>query len=101
MVRAALVAATVPVLVALSTGLCAQTTGIAACDDFLMKYEACLASRVPADHRTNFLRELDKKRKDWSDTAKIPNLKAALEDACKDSAKRIGSLLSAYFGCTF
>jgi hypothetical protein len=39
---------------ALSTGLRAQTIGIAACDDFLKKYEACAASKIPDGERGAF-----------------------------------------------
>ena len=74
-------------------GVSAQTTGIAACDDVLKKFEACLASRIPAAQKTTFQSQLDQMRKDFSDAAKNPSAKAALEGACKQSA-HTGTILT-------
>jgi hypothetical protein len=83
-----------------STGLGAQTTGIAACDDFLKKYDACLTSKVPATQRATFQGQLDQMRKAWADAAKNPGAKATLESSCRQSAEAMKSALSG-FGCTF
>ena len=100
MVRAAsAVSATSPLLV-LSTGLSAQTTGIAACDDFLKKYEACVTSKIPAAQKATFQAQLDQMRKAWSDAAKDPGAKATLESSCKQSAEQMKATMSA-FGCSF
>ena len=70
-------------LMGISAGLEAQTTGIAACDDFLKKYEACVTTRrcrlpqkddVPGPARAM--------RKAWAEAAKTPAAKASLEDSC-------------------
>jgi hypothetical protein len=45
--RSAIVTSAAFMLATLTTGVSAQT-GVASCDDFLKKYEACLASKVPA-----------------------------------------------------
>ena len=87
-------------LVMLSTGLSAQTTGVAACDDFLKKYEACVTSKVPAAQKAAFQGQLEQMRKAWSDAAKAPGAKATLESTCKQSADQMKAAMSA-FGCTF
>jgi hypothetical protein len=71
MFRTALVAAAATALTVVSTGLSAQTLGIAACDDFLKKYETCVTSQVPA-----------------------------IENACKQSAEQMKTAMSG-FGCKF
>jgi hypothetical protein len=84
----------------LSTGLSAQTTGIAACDDFLKKYEACVTSKIPAAQKTTFQAQLDQMRKAWSDAAKNANAKATLESTCKQSAEQMKAAMAG-FGCSF
>jgi hypothetical protein len=84
----------------LSTGLSAQSVGIAACDDFLKKYEACVTSKVPAAQQATFKGQLDQMRKAWSDAAKTPNAKTTLEGSCKQSAEQMKTSMSA-FGCAF
>jgi hypothetical protein len=100
MVRAASAVIATSAMVVLSTGLSAQTTGIAACDDFLKKYEACVTSKIPAAQKATFQGQLDQMRKAWSDAAKAPGAKAGLEGACKQSAEQMKASMSA-FGCSF
>lgn len=100
MVRATLAVTATSALLLLSTGLSAQTTGIAACDDFLKKYEACVSAKVPAAQRSAFQGQFEQMRKAWSDAAKNPNAKATLESACKQSAEQTKAAMSS-FGCTF
>jgi hypothetical protein len=100
MVRALLAAIAALPFLMLSTGLGAQTIGIAACDDFLKKYETCVTSKVPAAQRTTFQGQFDQMRKAWSDAAKNPSAKASLEGACKQSAEQVKAAMSG-FGCTF
>jgi hypothetical protein len=83
-----------------STGLSAQTLAIAACDDFLKKYETCVTSQVPAAQRATFQGQFDQWRKAWSEMAKNPNTKAGLENACKQSAEQMKTAMSG-FGCKF
>ncbi|HWE18610.1 MAG TPA: hypothetical protein VG758_15720 [Hyphomicrobiaceae bacterium] len=100
MVRAATAVFVTSAFLMLSTGLSAQTTGVAACDDFLKKYEACVTSKVPAAQKTMFQGQLDQMRKAWSDAAKAPGAKATLESACKQSAEQMKAAMSG-FGCAF
>ena len=100
MVRPKLVIAIASVLMTVSTGLSAQMTGIAACDDFLTKYEACVTSKVPAAQRATYQGQFEQMRKAWSDAAKNPGAKASLEGACKQSAEQMKAAMSG-FGCAF
>ena len=100
MARPKLVIAIASALMTVSTGLSAQMTGIAACDDFLKKYEACITSKVPAAQRATFQGQFDQMRKAWSDAAKNPGAKASLEGACKQSAEQMKAAISG-FGCAF
>jgi hypothetical protein len=83
----------------LSTGLSAQTTGIAACDDFLKKYEARVTSKVPVAQKATFQGLLDQMRKAWSEAAKAQGAKATLEGACQQSAEQMKAAMSG-FGCS-
>jgi hypothetical protein len=100
MVRPESVVAAVAVLMSLTSGLAAQTVGIAACDDFLKKYEACVGTNVPEAQRTMFKGQFDQMRKTWSDAAKDPGSKTMLEGTCKQSAEQMKMSMSS-FGCTF
>jgi hypothetical protein len=100
MVRPASVVVAAAVLMSLTGGLAAQTVGIAACDDFLKKYEACVSGNVPEAQRTMFKGQFDQMRKMWSDAAKDPASKTTLEGTCKQSAEQMKMSMSS-FGCTF
>jgi hypothetical protein len=100
MVRPALVAAGAFIVMSLSAGVSAQTTGIAACDDFLKKYEACVTSKIPAAQKATYQGQLEQIRKAWSDAAKNASTKAGLENACKQISDQMKPAMSG-FGCSF
>ena len=78
----------------------AQSTGIAACDDFLTKYDACIVSKVPEAQRAMYKTQIDQTRKAWVDMAKNPSAKAAMESTCKQTLDATKASLTA-LGCTF
>ena len=78
----------------------AEPVGIAACDEFLTKYEACIGTKVPAAQQTMFKSQMDQTRKSWTDLAKTPSGKQSLEAACKQTGEQMKTSLSAY-GCSF
>jgi len=78
----------------------AQSTGIATCDDFLTKYDACIVSKMPAAEQATFRSQLDQTRKAWMDMAKNPSVKSTLETTCKQTMDAIKASLQAY-GCSF
>jgi hypothetical protein len=85
----------------LSAGaMAADPIGVPACDDFLTKYEACITNNVPAAQKSMVQGQVDQMRKSWTDMAKNPQAKPALEGACKSSAEQMKAVVAAY-KCTF
>ena len=78
----------------------AQSTGIAACDDFLTKYDACVTSKIPEAQRAMYKTQLDQTRKTWIDMSKNPTTKATMEVTCKQTVDATKPSLTA-LGCTF
>lgn len=78
----------------------AQSTGIASCDEFLTKYDACVGSKVPEAQRAMFKTQIDQTRKAWVDMAKNPSTKATMEATCKQTMDATKASLTAY-GCSF
>ena len=83
-----------------ATAVRAQSTGVAACDDFLAKYETCITSKIPGAQQATFKGQLDQTRKTWTDAAKNSAAKPSLEAVCKQSADQMKTSLQA-FGCAF
>ncbi|MET0406878.1 MAG: hypothetical protein ABW006_00770 [Hyphomicrobium sp.] len=88
------------VLFAGVTAAQAQSTGIAACDDFLTKYDACVVAKVPEAQRAMYKTQIDQTRKTWVDMAKNPSVKSSMEATCKQTLDATKASLTAY-GCTF
>ena len=85
-----------------STAPAATTTaaiGVAECDDFLTKYEACLADKVPASARTALQQSLDATRAGWKQAVATPGGAEALKSACTQMRDTSRASLQAY-GCT-
>jgi hypothetical protein len=78
----------------------AQSTGIAACDDFLTKYDTCVSSKIPAEQQAMYKTQIDQTRKAWLDLAKNPSTKATMEASCKQTMDATKASLTA-FGCSF
>ena len=78
----------------------ADKIGVAECDEYIAKYEACISSKVPANMRATYQSAFDTARKAWRDAAATPAGKAGLAQACKmahDTAKQsLGS-----YGCSW
>jgi len=74
--------------------------GVAACDEFLKKYEACVSGKVPAAAQATFKTSLDAWRSSWKKLAETPQGKAGLATACKAAADQAKASLGSY-GCTW
>jgi hypothetical protein len=74
--------------------------GVAECDDFLKKYEACVSGKVPAAAQATFKTSLEQWRNSWKQLASTPQGKAGLAQACKAAADQAKSSLGSY-GCTW
>lgn len=88
------------VLLAGVTAAHAQSTGIAACDDFLTKYDACVVAKIPEARRTMYKTQIDQTRKSWVDMAKNPSIKSSMEATCRQTLDATKASLTAH-GCTF
>jgi hypothetical protein len=74
--------------------------GIAECDDFITKYEACVSSKVPEMARAQYQTALKQWRDSWKKLAENPQTKGSLAAACKQAREQQESALKMY-GCSF
>jgi len=72
--------------------------GIAECDDYIAKYEACTA-KVPEMARAAYKNALDQTRAQWKKLAENPQTRESLAAACKQAAEREASAWKMY-GCS-
>jgi hypothetical protein len=98
--RSAIVAGALLFAISFTTTGHAQSTGVAACDDFLEKYTTCVTSKLPAAAQSTYKAQLDQTRKMWLDMAKNPGAKSAMEASCKQTMDTMKTALSSY-GCSF
>ena len=77
-----------------------EKIGIAACDDFIDKYDACVTSKVPEAQRATYQSTLKQWRDSWRELAKNPMTKGTLEAGCKQAAEQAKTSMKAY-DCTF
>jgi hypothetical protein len=74
--------------------------GVAECDDYLAKYEACLTTKVPEAARAQFNSALAQTRSSWRQIASTPQGKAGLAQACKMAVDQTKTAMKPY-GCEF
>lgn len=96
----AIAAGTLLFAISFATAGHAQSTGVAACDDFLEKYTTCVTSKLPAAAQGTYKAQLDQTRKMWLDMAKNPGAKSAMEASCKQTMNTMKTALASY-GCSF
>lgn len=77
----------------------AGDVGIAECDDYLRKYEACLSGQVPEMARATLQQSLDATRNAWRQAAGNAQSAEALRGACVQARESTRASLQAY-GCT-
>jgi len=97
--RVRFIAASLAVSLLSVPALAQDKVGIAACDDFLAKYEACVA-KMPAASQQGVKDSIVQMRAAWKAAASDPSSKAALEASCKGSADSMNQSMQAY-GCKF
>jgi hypothetical protein len=83
-----------------TTAAAGDKIGVAECDDFLAKYEACVNSKVPSAMQATFKAPLDDWRGTWKKQAQTPQARAALTQACKSALENAKTSLGA-FGCAW
>ncbi len=74
--------------------------GVAECDEYIQKYEACLNGKVPAAAQATYKQSLDTMRTTWKKAAETPQGKAALAQGCKTALETAKTSMSS-FGCTW
>lgn len=77
----------------------ANSVGVAECDDFLTKYEACLADHVPESARAALQQSLNATRAGWVQAAATPAGRDSLKAACEQMRTTSRQSLQAY-GCS-
>ena len=74
-----------------------EKIGIAECDDYIAKYEAC-TPKVPEAGRAAYKSALDQTRASWKKLADNPQTKGALASACKQALQTAEATWKGY-GC--
>lgn len=74
--------------------------GIPDCDRFITSYEACVTTKVPADHRGTFSQQVAQLRATWQSLAENPQTRAQLEQVCRVQGAQMQRGLEP-FGCIF
>jgi hypothetical protein len=77
-----------------------ERVGVPECDEFLERYEKCVASKIPVAARPTFNGVMSRWIKSWREVASTPGGHAGLVQACKNASTQAGQSLSAY-GCTW
>jgi hypothetical protein len=74
--------------------------GVAECDEYIQKVEACLGGKVPEAQRATYKSALDTMRTTWKKAAETPQGKAALAQGCKAALDQAKTSMST-FGCSW
>jgi hypothetical protein len=78
----------------------ADKIGVAECDEFIAKYEACVNSKVPESARSMVKANLDAMRNAWKKAAETPQGKAGLAVGCKQALDQAKATMGSY-GCSW
>ena len=74
----------------------AEKIGIPECDEFVAKYEACIAEHVPDAKKKEYQENIDVWRSIWRDMAAKSNDKATLAAACKRKVEQAREALKSF-----
>lgn len=77
-----------------------ESIGVAECDDYLTKYEACIRQKVPAAAQSQYESAFTAARNGYKTAASTPQGKAALSQACKQALETTKTSLAS-FNCTW
>lgn len=73
--------------------------GVAECDTFLTRYEACVVDQVPEEARGAMQTALESWRGSWRTLAASPTTRGNLPSMCQAAADSVRAQLTSY-GCT-
>jgi hypothetical protein len=76
----------------------AGSVGVAECDEYISKYEACLNDHVPATSKAQMQAALDQLRAGWKTAAANAESRPALANACKQS-QDAAKAATTFYGC--
>ena len=74
--------------------------GVAECDEYIAKYEACLNGKVPEAARAAYKTSFETMRTTWKKAAETPQGKAALAQGCKTALEQAKANMGS-FGCSW
>lgn len=74
--------------------------GVAECDEYITKVEACLTAKVPEAARASYKSTLDTMRTTWKKAAETPQGKAGLAQGCKMALDQAKTSMGS-FGCSW
>jgi hypothetical protein len=95
-IKSSVFAAAAVALCATWTGAAsAQTLGIPVCDEFLTRYETCIA-KMPTEQQAAFKSSLEQMRNGWKGMAGNPQTKAGLENMCKQMTDNMKTAMASY-----
>lgn len=77
----------------------ADSVGVAECDDYLARYEACLAAKVPDGVKATLQQSLAQTRAAWKSAATTEAGKQGLAAACTQARDASRAMLQQY-GCS-
>ena len=83
-----------------STTASGDKIGVAECDNFIAKYEACINGKVPEAARAMVRSQLDAMRTSWKQAAQTPQGKAGLAQGCKQAHEQAKTSMASY-GCSW
>ncbi|HJQ58081.1 MAG TPA: hypothetical protein VJ890_14325 [Vineibacter sp.] len=79
-----------------------DVVGIAACDDFLAKYETCARDKMPAAQRSAIVDSINAMRSGWKQIlTSSPQSRGDLEATCRQTMDSMKASLSSTYGCSF
>ena len=81
-----------------SSMVAAGDFGVAACDQYMRKYMACIEGKVPQGARAMMRSQLEQTKMAWQQAASTPQGKAGLAAACTQAEASAKQAMGAY-GC--
>ena len=83
-----------------TTASSGEKVGIADCDDFIAKYEACVTGKVPEAARAQYKAGVEQWKTSWRQLAANPQTKATLAGVCKQAFETARTSMKSY-NCTW
>ena len=74
----------------------APNTGVAECDEYITKYEACVSAKVPEAARAAMMQGFDAQRSSFKQAASTEAGKATLPGTCKQALDTAKAAMASY-----